>query len=309
MESYYEPDSRWELFGVTDIEKFQQMFVVKGYFHDGVPKDIKDAFITIEYLMAHSYYYWPMYDEAFNAVLRLLEMAIKQKAILQNIKLKGKSYAKLISEICTEPYQERLRANFNRARSIRNDQVHAERNSFSGAMGNKGNNFKLFISILNELFRDDNWQKVHFEKQQAIGGQLLPFKDSLMVFENKAPGILVSGILDFKIFDDTLFIILNPVIRNTKQALEEHRYPNLFFIALAKYRIQAECLIGASEDGQEVKIYRTDKVENVLQFENHLNGLKSVSIADRALCETYIQNEASWNIVELEYNYLSKNLN
>ncbi len=307
--NYYKPDDRWEIFGIKTKEQFEQRFIVKGYFHDGVPNEIKDAFITVEYLMAHAYFFWPIYDEAMNKALRLLEMAIKQKALQQNLPLKGKSYAKLINEICCEPYNRSLKDNFNRAREIRNHHVHAERNSFSGAVGGKGKNIQLFVTFLNELFRDDNWQKAQFEKSQAIERQLLTFKDSLMIFENNAPGILVSGILDFKILDETLFLVLNPVLSNTKKSLEEHRYSNPISIALSNFTFQEDFLTGTSEDCHEIKIYKTAKAENVLQLENHTNGLNSVGTKNRALFEAYMKNKAAWSIVELEYNYISTKLN
>lgn len=309
MKYYYEPDDRWEMFGITNKEEFEQKYIVKGYFHEGVPKDVKDAFITVEYLMASAYYFWFLYDEAFNKALRLLEMAIKQKAKFKGIPLNNKSFDLLINEICSESYNEQLKNSLHRARKIRNKQVHADSNSSSGLIGGKDRNIKLFVNLLNELFLDDSWQMVQFEKQELNGEQLLSFQNSLLVFENNAPGILVSGILDFKILDETLFLVLNPVLRNTKHSLEEHRYSNPISIALSNFKFQGERLTGTSKDGYEIKIYKTDKAENVLQFENHINGLNSVSKTDRVLFENYITHEAAWNIVELEYNYLSKNLN
>lgn len=309
MDNYYKPDDRWKMFGITKKELFEQQFVVKGCFHKGVPKDVKDAFITVEHLMAYAYYYWFLYDEAFNKALRLLEMAIKQKAKLKGIPLNNKSFDILINEICSESNNEQLKNSLHRARKIRNKQVHADSNSSSGLIGGKDRNIKLFVNLLNELFLDDSWQMAQFEKQELNGEQLLSFQNSLLVFENNVPGILVSGILDFKILDETLFLVLNPVLRNTKHSLEEHRYSNPISIALSNFKFQGECLTGTSKDGYEIKIYKTDKAENVVQFEKHNNGLNSVNETDREFYKSYIMNESAWNIVELEYNYLSKNLN
>lgn len=309
MENYYEPDDRWEMYGVANKEQFEQRFVVKGYFHEGVPTDVKDAFISVEYLMAHAYYFWPIYDEAMNKALRLLEMAIKQKARLQSIPLKGKSYAKLITEICREPYQIRLKNNLDRAREIRNHQVHAERNSFSGAVGGKDKNIRLFVNIINDLFRDDSWQKDHFEAFQSIEKKLLSFKNSLLILENNAPGILASAILDFSILNDTLFLVLCPIWNRLKQKLETHQDLKPVVIAVSNFEFNEGDITGKSMIGHDVKISKTNKPENKSTLENYNKELNSVNNTDRALYEININNEASWGIVELEYNYLSKNLN
>lgn len=308
MDNYYEPDDRWEMFGVTNKEQFEQQFVVKGYFHEGVPMDVKDAFTTVEYLLAHAYYFWPMYDEAFNKALRLMEMAIKQKAVQQGVLLKNKSFDKLINEICKESFNERLRNDLHRARKIRNNQVHAESNSYSGAIGGKVKNIQLFVNIFNELFRDNDWLISQFERQQAIKEQLKAFENSLLVLENNVPAILVSGILGVRILDETLFLVLKPVLRNTKQALEEHKYSNPISFVLSNFEFQGENLTGTSTDGNEIKIYKTNKAENILQLANHIKEFSSVSQTDRAFYEYYINNEASWSLVKLEYTYLSKTL-
>jgi len=34
-----------------------------GHFHAQVPDDIQESYKTVEYLMAHAWYHWPMFDE------------------------------------------------------------------------------------------------------------------------------------------------------------------------------------------------------------------------------------------------------
>lgn len=309
MESYYEPDDRWEIYGITTKEQFEQQFVVKGFFHEGVPMDVKDAFTTVEYLQAHAYYFWPMYDEAFNKALRLLEMAIKQKAKLLKIPLNNKSFDKLINEICKESYNERLKNALHRARKIRNNQVHAETNSYSGAMAGKGNNIEFFVTILNELFRDDSWMISQYEQQQAIQEQIRTFENSLLILENNSPGILISGILGFRYFNESLFLVCNPVLKNTKQALEEYKYSTPIAIELSKIQFQENILSGISTDGNAIKIYITNKAENLIQLNKHKEEISSVSQTNREIYKSYMNNEASWSLMKLEYNHLSKNLN
>lgn len=318
MESYYEPDNRWEMFGITSKEQFEQQIIVKGYFHNQVPEEVIDAFTTVEYLQAHAYYFWPMYDEAFNKALRILEMAVKLKAKLLNIPLenstpKSKNRKKtldcLTKEICDKPHFENLKLDLNRARSIRNSQMHPERNSYMGGTCGIGQNLKLFVIVLNELFRSDEWIAAQLEQQLSIKKQINFFENSLLILENNTPGILVNGLLGFRVLNDTLLIVCNPVLRNTKQSLEEHRYSNPPVVELSNFQFQKELLTGTSTDGYEIKIYKTTKDANLLQLTNHLTELNSASETDRAFYELHLNGEASWSLVKLEYNYLSKNLN
>lgn len=77
---WFEADTRWELFNMKSREDFINNYVVTGKFHNAVPKDIVTAFETVSYLMAHSYYHWPMMDEAMTKALLVMEMAVKIKA-------------------------------------------------------------------------------------------------------------------------------------------------------------------------------------------------------------------------------------
>src|SRR5690554_2604864 len=88
---YFEPDSRWKLYQVFSLEEYVEKFVVKCKFHKDVPADIQDAWQTVEYLLAHAYYHWPMYDEGFKKALLIVEMAVKLRAKELDIPLKNQN--------------------------------------------------------------------------------------------------------------------------------------------------------------------------------------------------------------------------
>ncbi|MGI8582549.1 MAG: hypothetical protein ACR2KX_10140, partial [Chitinophagaceae bacterium] len=56
--NYHIPDDRWQNFGFNNFKKYCDKEVVKGRFHPCVPKDITEAFIIAEYIMAHAYYHY-----------------------------------------------------------------------------------------------------------------------------------------------------------------------------------------------------------------------------------------------------------
>jgi hypothetical protein len=306
MTAYYEPDDRWDLYGITTKEQFEHQFVVKGYFHAQVPEDVVGAFTTVEYLQAHSYYYWPMYDEAFNKALRLLEMAVKQKAKQLCQSLKNKSFDQLINEICKQPYRERLNTDLHRARKIRNNQVHIESNSYSGAIGGKGKNFKLFINVINELFRDEEWLNYNFALQQNAVQKIGPLQNQLLVLETGGTKILIKSIPIWRIVDQSLFLVCVPILQNVRIELEEHRYSPPIALELVSYMFQDSYISGKEGNGMDIRLYINEKDENVLKLENYNDAYISVSLENRAIYEHHMNIEAAWDLVKLEYDFLSR---
>jgi hypothetical protein len=172
MKSFYTPDTRWDFYQISDEEEFAEKLVIEGVFHQEVPEDVIEAYETTEYLMAHSYYYWPMYDEAFHKVLLIIEMGIKLKAKQLDIPLfrrkkNGERWerqlSKIINDVCKEDYLGELKQKLDRSRGLRNMQVHPKQRSFSGPSGGINRNIKYCVNLLNRLFRNKEW---HLEQQR-----------------------------------------------------------------------------------------------------------------------------------------------
>ncbi len=77
--NYYKAETLWKNFGAQTREEYVSKFVIQGHFIPSVPEDVLNAYETAEYLMAHAWYYWPMYDEALKKLTGILEIAVKQK--------------------------------------------------------------------------------------------------------------------------------------------------------------------------------------------------------------------------------------
>lgn len=162
MNKYFVSDDRWAIVcSIQSRSEFINKYVVEGAFHSDVPMDVKDAFETIEYLQAHAYYSWQLYDEAFNKSLRVLEIAIKQKANQMKIplinkqkngKVWDKSLGALIDEICEKPQHQIFYDDLCRLRDLRNIQMHPDHYSFMGATGRIKHNILLVVNLINMLF-------------------------------------------------------------------------------------------------------------------------------------------------------------
>jgi hypothetical protein len=140
---FHEPDSRWYLYNCKSFEQYLEKFLVRGNFHKGVPKDIVDAFKTVENLIAHAYYYYPMYDEALSKVLRTIEMAVRIKCKELDIKTESKKkngqstpipLGQLIMTIAKAEPEKELDHSLDSFRYLRNSHMHPERNSYMGGL-------------------------------------------------------------------------------------------------------------------------------------------------------------------------------
>lgn len=152
------------MFGINSQEEFVKKFVIPAQFYSQVPDDVKAAYETATYLMAHAWYHWPLYDEALKKLTLLLEMALKIKAKQLNIPSKivnkkgreiSKSLSKLISEICAIEKEKNLHDLLNKVREVRNMFAHPERNSFMGGIAS-ADIIKKISETINQLFLDCN---------------------------------------------------------------------------------------------------------------------------------------------------------
>jgi len=159
---WYQPDKRWEIWGIKTKEEYVDKFVVPGKFHDKVPRDVVEAFETVTYLMAHAYFYYSIYDEAMSKALLIMEMSIKLKAKELGITLKlppnkkevsyDKKLSVIIEEVCFNEHLKFLKSDFLRAKKMRNTRMHPKKHTIMGAMGFTNGNSMLFINVINKLF-------------------------------------------------------------------------------------------------------------------------------------------------------------
>jgi len=311
---YFEPDSRWELYQVTSVEEYIEKFVVKGKFNQTVPTDIQEAWQTVEYILAHAYYHWPMYDEGFKKALLIIEMAVKLKAKELEVDLKtkpnkeGKVFDKklswLIKDVFRQEHNKFLKDDIDRARNIRNFLVHPDSNTYLGGMGNIKGNLMLAVNVLNNIFQSNEQHKVLYEKGIDIADSLRGFNNELLVLEYSKPSILIDQVLDFKLVNNKLYLFLNPVRNNIKEVLEHHYslYPEI--ICLSEYEINSKEIKGISEEGCQVKIYNTSKVENINTHQTYLLHIENSDGSNWEICVLGLKQNTSWRMVELEYKNL-----
>jgi hypothetical protein len=159
--SYFDPDPLMHYYQIHSGDEFVKSYLIKGDFGPKVPEDIIKSYKTVEYLMAHSYYHWPMYDEAFWKVLGIYEMAIQFRCKELGIELKNskgwrKSLDVLQKELIEILRLEEFQYSFDRIRVLRNDLAHPEMHSFGGGL------YKPHIEFIVGFI------KMIFEKEKSI---------------------------------------------------------------------------------------------------------------------------------------------
>lgn len=197
---YHLPDSRWSIWGLNDFETYQKQLVVKGLFHNCVPKDVQDSYETAEHITAYAYYYYPLYDEAFSKLLRITEMAIFLKWISlgiktenqKNKKVKNKAISQLIDELNTKEPSKHIDKQLHLLRDLRNSFMHPKNHSFSGSITNNG--LKFGVVILNKLFLPEFILAQFLDQINLINQKILSFKSGLFVLEINFIRYLITGI-------------------------------------------------------------------------------------------------------------------
>lgn len=315
MVNWYAADERWEMvYGIKTREAYAEANVIGGHFHTGVPKDIQEAWETVEYLLAHAYYFWPMYDEGFNKALRILEIAVLQKidaleidnyALSKNEKKRKKTLCQLIEDIGKVPHLAFLKSKLHRGRRIRNMLVHADRNSFMGAMGSAVKNLRFLINLFNTLFLEEAILKqIHLDQAQIDQG-LSTFQAPFYVLQYEQK-ILVKGILHQRVVFTSgaaqWLIAFEPIILNPAEDLAAHRYTPPLVFALQDAAIDPKGLTGIDvRSGEVVRLYVSDKEQDQQTFEAFETEMQTVSAQDLGMYTHYLNANSLWAMVDAEY--------
>jgi hypothetical protein len=311
---WYEPEDIWDIYGISSREEFVDRYVVEGKFHNAVPEDIAKSFVTVSYLLAHSYYHWPMFDEAMSKLLLILEMTIKIKAKQLGISLekKGKNsrvYKRRLVEIIDDVFKNEelkfLKPDFDRARNLRNAKMHPEKHSFMGAIGRAHDNAQLFVNVINLLFINKSKLKNITIKNDELREQLNEFKNNLFVLEYNNTKILIVNIHYLKYLDGIsnrlLMLYIDPIFTNVHEVFVDKKYPEPLIVSLTDFNFEDEVLFGVDLKGEPVKIYKTDKPGNLNKWYQYASEIQNI---DQKEIDTYIyvnSSPALWQMEKIIY--------
>ncbi len=314
---YHEPDRTWSIWCQT-YESYVETFVVKGRFHSNVPEDIVKSYKVAEYIMAHAYYFYPMYDEAMIRLTGIFEMAIKKRCIALNIPLKEltdkgilkeKTLSKLIKDVTKKERGKQMHFQLNWARNIRNLLAHPKDYGFSG--GNIHSAIQEIVNIINLLFIPENLLISFFNERKRMAALLKLFSKGLWVLTYKSNRYLVAGrevVSAIRIDNKWKYlVVLMPVYHNFSNALVEHKYLEAFRLLITDVKIGKNSFTATdARDGLLIMIEKSHKDKDLETYRKHLDSWQKATKENQVIYLNSNQVDTDRKESVMQYEWLYK---
>jgi hypothetical protein len=317
MKGWYEADETWWAIGIKNREEYIDKYVLEGKFHEKVPEDVVNSFHTAEYLMAHAWYHYPMYDEAVKKLLGIFEMTVKLKwqalgfdLEYENKRGKKVAYklAELINKICSFEKEKGLIEQLHNVRELRNYHAHPKRYSFVGGSIAQQSIIPL-INILNMLFLDS--KTVLEAKQELIKlkEHSSQFADGLFVLERgEGKGVLITQASPAEVFkingEWISFWSCLPVLSNAYKMLSNNKYPPPITIGFSDVTVKDNDIVGREiRTESEVLIKPTSKPLNQEKLKQYQQEMNLLTQEQRLFYSWSVRREVTQGLNKFKYLY------
>ncbi|XVJ66873.1 MAG: hypothetical protein HEQ40_12165 [Lacibacter sp.] len=318
---YHQPDDRWELFALKDFEAYNKSLVVKGQFHPKVHKDVADSFVLCEYMMAHAYYHYPLYDEALSKLLLILEMGVKLRCKELEIPLQYEIYNKkkgiteerkkklhqLIEDLDTKEPQKKIKDALHRYRSLRNMFMHPEQYQYSGIGGKKAIVFG--ICILNMLFLNEALFVSIENEVKRLEEFHAQFNNDLYVMAYADQRILVEdiGIMGAVPIENIwrYLLVVSPVLELAD--VDDFSYPVPIILEIDSVSFNNGKLEVKESDSERIISFEvTDHPTNLAKYQNFLARKEALPEDESWAYKLAIKSDISLKKDEFWYKWLWK---
>jgi hypothetical protein len=317
FDEYHQPDNTWTIW-VKSYEEYAKRWIIKGRFHKEVPEDVVKSYKVAEYIMAHAWYHYPMYDEALIRIAGIFEMAIKLRTEQLNLplrapdkqgKLREIHLYKLITALCEKEEGKELGDYLNHLRRIRNIVAHPDRYGFSG--GNIWHVVQNCVNVLNRIFlHEERWISCVQEKQRVThiasscfgNCGILEINSQRYLVENSQITLALPFQNEWR-----YLLITHPVYADLPRALVDHKFLPVFCIEIADVFIQ-DSIFSARilENDQLLRIEPTSHPSNIATYEKYLNDKKNASVFDQHLLITATDHQQPLEESAMCYKYVGE---
>ena len=251
------PDSAWEIFGIKNKRDFISKFFVSKNCHDKVPDQIVKELEFSEQIQSHSYYFYPMYGDAFSRQTRVFEMAVKSRSKELNISVGNKSLKRLIDEISIG-YPEDFCFNLDWGRKMRNMNAHPEMTTMYGSI------LKIpllrITNIINDMFRDASFFNNEIKELKKLKDRYKHYKKGLW----KLDRFLVHSIEPIAIRNDFTLWVFHPIYDKYPQSMGNLFSQEPFFACLKSFKGANDDFIATNINNVSIKAESTLKDENII---------------------------------------------
>ena len=313
MKEWFEPDDTWYALGHTTKEDYLHEFVVRGRFHSMVPRDILEAYNTVEYLMAHAYCHYPMYDEAVKKLLGIFEMAVKFRCEQLNIsktlinasnQTRVKTLNTLIASLAEKEPLKNLKTKLDHIRELRNIEAHPKQHSFMGGL--KRQVVIPVINIINSLFLEEKEIERNLQKGNQLSEKYINYKNGLYILDDGLKRILIT---DFQLLTTIevkkeLYSIwlCSPVLNNAFENISNQLIDNPVVLGLKNIHLEKQTIQAIDLETQnKIRITPTDKLENILLLQKFNTEIASLTVRDQAIFQTIQENYINRRVDEFIY--------
>lgn len=264
-QEFLQPDHRWTVWGCQCHEEYLEKYFLPGKFHPAVPDKVKEAYQTVERLIAYSYFYYPMTEEASSKISRVFEMAVRLRAqqlgiATTNIK-KGRSVPTNLS-ILIQKLREFPESDQDWAdewvdfKSLRNMHAHPEGPNYGGAINLMS--IVPMVNIINSLFIPAPWFQVARSKAKALQDSAAFYTKGVYVLSVSDTRYIITSAVPILVSHDELrsIWIMEPVGLKFPQTMDEYFEFKPFVFRLTELSID--------EDGLRGRDYIHDKEISIL---------------------------------------------
>ncbi len=313
---YHTPDTTWAALGYHTFEAFKDKHVIKGRFHKLVPEDVTKSYRVAEYIMAHSWYHYPMYDEAMSKLGVIFEMAVKKRCLDLNIpskkpNWKGKLINKTLNDFCNnldkaEPGKKIFLA-LDWVRELRNMVLHRDKYGFSGA----GINHSLaeVVNIINTIFLPEDVVASFYKEKERISGHDGLAKGKPYTVTVGDTRFLVENITwQAAIQDENGWVYLlraSHILKDFPGVLKRQTAVEPFNIALTGIIVHDRSLDATEVTaGKKVMIRIADDPNHLAAFREQVSGWESGDQFDKHLYTLHIDHHAADVETLFQYRHL-----
>ena len=315
---YLKQDPTWKAFGITNFKSYKEQFVLTGMFHKNVPKDIVDAFKVVEHLLATAYYHYPAYDEAGAKILRIIEMAVKQKCRQLNVSLdtpsknpnklpRPKELKILIDKLHEAEPGKHLQEQLDRLRELRNSVIHRADHSFVGPM-----NYRMIrqcVIVINKIFISEKTLKQFNDHLLKMKEKIQNFSTGNLIFIN---GEITFPISKFEIINVALVedkwiynCYIQNLFHNAKGSLETHKYLTIDKLLVSIMKVSdIQLSLTLNDNNRIFYIERADHPDLLKQFDEFNEQMNQVNENDKIIYDMFIEGEVAKTESEFLYNWL-----
>lgn len=313
MTDYYSPDPIWLDFKIENQEDYVKKYVIKGNFHSDVHEDVVKSFKTAEYLMAHAYYHWELYDQVLVKLLSIFEMAVKLRSRelnnplqfqTRNGRTQDKKLIQLINELKNFGYPDYLIRDLHWLRTIRNIESHPISYSFAGAMKKRA--VMPGLNMINRLFINPTILTLQNDNNTRLLQDKNIFSDDVFIHSYKGKNVLVHDLeflanVDLKT-GDCEYWKADPVLTDTFESYSRMKFSNPFIFFLKNVQIENGNLIGTDyHTNESVTLQKTTSEVNVKMYQIHAEALERLERIAKSGIESSHRNYMNTHLEEFIY--------